>query len=129
MDFRFQISDFRLVAALAAAGLTLAGCDKNAEQAAATPVPVEVKTAVPDAVTAITAANPNTLPPTKPATKTSAPGPAEIWKEFSGGLALEEARKQVEIGPRPSGTPEIDVLIACQVVGSPLPWPPQAPPP
>ena len=108
MDFRFQISDFRLVAALAAAGLTLAGCDKNAEQAAATPGPEEVKTAAPNAVTAITAANPNTLPPTKPAAKTTAPAPAEIWKEFSGGLAFEEARKQVEIGPRPSGTPEIE---------------------
>ncbi len=35
------------------------------------------------------------------------PPPAEIWKEFSGPGAFEEARKQVEIGPRPSGSPEV----------------------
>jgi hypothetical protein len=37
-----------------------------------------------------------------------APPPAEIWKEFSGDKAFEEARKQVEIGPRPAGSPEVE---------------------
>lgn len=36
------------------------------------------------------------------------PPPAEIWKEFSGDKAFEEARKQVEIGPRPSGSAELE---------------------
>ena len=36
------------------------------------------------------------------------PPPAEIWKEFSGDKAFAEARKQVELGPRPSGSPELE---------------------
>ena len=36
------------------------------------------------------------------------PPPAEIWKEFSGDKAFEETRKQVEIGPRPAGSPEVE---------------------
>jgi Peptidase family M28 len=31
----------------------------------------------------------------------------EIWKEFSGARAFAEVKKQVEIGPRPSGSVEI----------------------
>jgi hypothetical protein len=42
--------------------------------------------------------------PTRPVV----PPPAEIWKEFSGDKAFDEARKQVEIGPRPAGTPELE---------------------
>ena len=106
MDFRFQISDFRLgAAAVAAAGLTLAGCDKEKSP---TPAPEAVKSAALTPWPATPPPNPNTLPPTKPAPKTIAPGPVEIWKEFSGERAFEEARKQIEIGPRPSGTPEIE---------------------
>jgi Zn-dependent M28 family amino/carboxypeptidase len=41
------------------------------------------------------------------AKRPSVPPPAEIWKEFSGDKAFEEARKQVEIGPRPAGSPEL----------------------
>jgi len=36
------------------------------------------------------------------------PPPAEIWKEFSGEKAFEEVRKQVEVGPRPSGSAELE---------------------
>ena len=43
--------------------------------------------------------------PSRPA---APPPPAEIWKEFSGDKAFEEARKQVEIGPRPAGSPELE---------------------
>ena len=108
MDFRFQISDFRWVAvACAAVGFACAGCDKEKEQAA-TPAPEVVNKAAQTPAPATPPANPNTLPPTKSAPKTIAPGPVEIWKEFSGERAFEEARKQIEIGPRPSGTPEID---------------------
>ena len=108
MDLGFRIYDLGFAAALAAAGLALAGCKKNAEQSAAIPVPEAVKVAAQNPAPPTPPANPNTLPPTKPAAKTAAPGPAEIWKEFSGERAFEEARKQIEIGPRPSGTPEID---------------------
>lgn len=38
----------------------------------------------------------------------TAPPPAEIWKEFSGDKAFAEARKQTEVGPRPSGSPELE---------------------
>lgn len=43
-------------------------------------------------------------PAPKPATGT----PKEIWKEFSGEKAFEETRKQVEVGPRPAGSPELE---------------------
>ncbi len=36
------------------------------------------------------------------------PVPAEIWKEFSGDKAFAEARKQVEVGPRPAGSPDLE---------------------
>ena len=38
----------------------------------------------------------------------SAPPRADIWKEFSGDKAFEHARRQVEIGPRPSGSAELE---------------------
>ena len=34
--------------------------------------------------------------------------PAEIWKHFDGERAMADVRKQVEFGPRPSGSPEIE---------------------
>ena len=40
------------------------------------------------------------------AAKTAAP--AEIWKLFSGEKAFEEVRKQVELGPRPAGSTELE---------------------
>lgn len=36
------------------------------------------------------------------------PPPAEIWKEFSGDNAFAEVRRQVEIGPRPAGSPALE---------------------
>lgn len=40
--------------------------------------------------------------------RSTAPPPAEIWKEFSGEKAFAETSRQVEIGPRPAGSPEIE---------------------
>lgn len=40
------------------------------------------------------------------------PAPAEIWKLFSGDRAFADVRKQVEFGPRPSGSPEIELARA-----------------
>ena len=37
-----------------------------------------------------------------------APPPAEIWKEFSGEKALAETSQQVDLGPRPAGSPELE---------------------
>ena len=37
-----------------------------------------------------------------------APPPAEIWKLFSGERAFDDVRRQVEFGPRPSGSAEIE---------------------
>ncbi len=36
------------------------------------------------------------------------PPPTEIWKEFSGTKAFAEVQKQVEIGPRVAGSPEVE---------------------
>lgn len=48
-------------------------------------------------------------PPAKPtAPRANTPPPAEIWKEFSGERAFAEVKKQVEIGPRPSGSKEVE---------------------
>jgi glutaminyl-peptide cyclotransferase len=105
VNLGFRIYDLGFAAALAAAGLALASCDKEKEQTA-TPAPEAVKKLAETPVPSTP--DPNTLPPTKPASKPIAPGPVEIWKEFSGERAFEEARKQIEIGPRPSGTPEIE---------------------
>jgi glutaminyl-peptide cyclotransferase len=45
----------------------------------------------------------------KPDGKSSAAGAAgELWKEFSGERAMADVRKQVEIGPRPSGTAALE---------------------
>ena len=105
MNFRFQISDFRFSAvAFAVAGLALAGCKQDKEQVPASPSEA-VKNGAPPPAAATP--SPDILPPTKPASKTMAPGPVEIWKEFSGERAFEEVSKQVGIGPRPSGTPEL----------------------
>ena len=36
------------------------------------------------------------------------PPPAQIWKEFSGEKALAQTKAQCDIGPRPSGSPELE---------------------
>lgn len=103
MDSRIQMADFRWVAsALVTAGLALAGCG---EERGRKPPDEAVESAPVNPAPALPA---NTLPPTKPATRPGAPGPVEIWKEFSGERAFEEVRRQVGIGPRPAGTPELE---------------------
>ena len=105
MNLGFRIQDFGFAAAAcAAAGLALAGCKKDRETAAApTPEPAAKVAATPASTLP-----PNTLPPTKPVSRPIAAGPVEIWKEFSGERAFEEVRRQVEVGPRPAGTAEIE---------------------
>jgi len=69
---------------------------------ATSPAPGVPESARPDAISVIKAEQGQESKVSK------APPPAEIWKEFSGANAFEEARKQVEIGPRPSGSPEVE---------------------
>ena len=38
--------------------------------------------------------------------------PTEIWKEFSGDKAFAHAKAQCDIGPRPSGSPELEKVRA-----------------
>jgi glutaminyl-peptide cyclotransferase len=84
----------------------LSGC-KRPEQPAASETPaatVESAAPKPNAASPQSAAS----KPPKPPGNSAAPAPYEIWKEFSGDKAFAEARNQVEIGPRPSGSPEIE---------------------
>lgn len=93
--------------------LSLAACKKPAEPTApvAEPVPAQ-----PPATDATPSAPGGYSPPVKATTapKTTAaakptatgPVPAELWKEFSGEKAMEEVKKQVDLGPRPAGSAE-----------------------
>lgn len=89
-----------------AAVLMLSGCKRQAEEA---PAPGSKQ---PDsAATPADSADKKSAPaqpaiPRVPVSK--APPPAEIWKEFSGERAMAHVRQQVEIGPRPSGSAEIE---------------------
>jgi hypothetical protein len=88
---------WKLAAILA---ITLAACDRNpasTQDSRATPAPTPEVSATPVAAKP-TAEKPKNIPPP----------PAEIWKEFSGERAFADVRQQVEIGPRPSGSPEIE---------------------
>ena len=49
-------------------------------------------------------ANPDSSAPPAPA----GPPPAQIWKEFSGEKAFAHTQAQCDLGPRPSGSPELE---------------------
>ena len=101
VDCRLQIADCRLAAsALVAVALALGGCGEKKDASADAG---KISAENPAASGAL--AQPT---PAKPVAKPIPPGPAEIWKEFSGERAFEEVRKQVEVGPRPAGTPELE---------------------
>jgi hypothetical protein len=50
-----------------------------------------------------------TPPPRPRFPVTTKPAPAQIWREFSGARAMAEAKRQAEIGPRPSGSAELEL--------------------
>ena len=98
---------FRLVAA-SALGLARAACEKKSAPALATSAPVVSE---PAASTPPPATPKPAAPPAKSAPKikvSTAPAPREIWKEFSGEKAFEEVKKQVDLGPRPAGSAELE---------------------
>ncbi len=105
---------------LLAASVCLSGCRKNeaaasstpanpAEEAAQTSAPAPIASGPSSApVAALNPAAVASTAPAAPARVPKGPVPAEIWKEFSGARAYEEVQKQVDVGPRASGTPDID---------------------
>lgn len=86
---RFRLTYFLLVA------LALSACKRSAQPGATPPSGDGTGEPGSSSVTTI-----KRQPP--------APPPAELWKEFSGDKAFAEVRKQVDIGPRPAGSPEIE---------------------
>jgi hypothetical protein len=85
-----------------------AGCKKKSPEAPGTP---ENKEETPSAAGERSPGSSSTgtaTPPAKPFPVSKAQPPAEIWKEFSGAKAMEWVVKQVEIGPRPAGSPEAE---------------------
>ena len=93
-----RIGDWK-IAALAVAAL--AACDRkpaSTQGSATTPVSAPEVTSTPARKESTPAKQAKVLP--EP--------PAEIWKLFSGERAFEDVRKQIEIGPRPSGSAEIE---------------------
>jgi hypothetical protein len=86
------------IAALAACAIALQGCKEQKPPSGAPAPETAGSPAVP----------PKAASPAAVETKPLPMGPPEIWKEFSGERAFAEARKQVDIGPRPSGTPEVE---------------------
>ena len=102
LDFRFpfgglralslskrQISDFRFAALASLVAFSACGRKPAADRG---------QTWTPDAA----------VPATPEMREPAAPPPAEIWKFFSGERAFADVRRQVEFGPRPSGSAEIE---------------------
>jgi Peptidase family M28 len=99
--------------ALASIGfVSLTSCGKTKEPTATprpapeiveeAPAPSATPQATPEKRTAATPARPRFA-------VTTNPPPAQIWREFSGARAMAEVKRQVEIGPRPSGSAELEL--------------------
>jgi hypothetical protein len=93
--------------------VSLASCDKKKPA-------VVVAEPTPEIVVEKAASSPSTPQPTpqksEPAPPplprfpvTTKPAPAQIWKEFSGARAMAEVKRQTEIGPRPSGSADLEL--------------------
>ncbi len=90
---------------IAVAALGLGACKPDSPQLSETDVSVEPGEGAPAKPDFKGGAS--KLTPERSA-KPGKPVPTEIWKEFSGDKAFAEVRKQVELGPRPSGSGEIE---------------------
>lgn len=104
---RFSLAALAVRFAIFAALILLAGaCRRTPKPVSSTTAETEGASAAPAAAESRTAP-----PPAKSGAKakisTAAP-PSEIWKEFSGEKAFAEVKKQVELGPRPAGSAEIE---------------------
>jgi glutaminyl-peptide cyclotransferase len=91
--------------------VSLASCEKKKSAETTPEATPEVASQTPGA-SATPPATPEKRPLATPARPRFAvstkPAPAEIWKEFSGSRAMLEVKRQAEIGPRPSGSAELE---------------------
>lgn len=96
-----------LTTALAAA--LFSGCHRSPEPSAENAAPEQISAGTPPASATIPAGSGAAVRPSTSSKKPAAAPPAvpEIWKQFSGDKAFAEARMQIEIGPRPSGSAEV----------------------
>jgi hypothetical protein len=96
-----RIADWKTAALAAVAFTALTACDRktaSTKDSGATPVSTSEVRSTP-ARKESTPAQQAKVPPAPP---------AEIWKLFSGERAFADVRQQIEIGPRPSGSAEIE---------------------
>jgi glutaminyl-peptide cyclotransferase len=108
------------IAAILLAASLFPGCKRSAQPPASESptATIESEKQEPPSSSAASPSSPKTAPSnppvssSKPSANSAPPAPYEIWKEFSGDKAFAEARNQVEIGPRPSGSPEIETARA-----------------
>lgn len=110
MSFSCQI--YAVAVTLFAAAI-IGGCGrKPADPGTPAPTP---ETA--EAAASSPAGTPATTPRTAPPAATPSlpkfpvstkPAPAELWREFDGARALAAVQRQVDVGPRPSGTAELE---------------------
>lgn len=99
------------LATLLGAGLVFSACKRQPETAENTAPAAEESSPLPDTPAIASNTKPTAKPKTAPANKPAGPlaqGPAELWKEFNGERAMEDVRKQVEVGPRHSGSSTIE---------------------
>ncbi len=82
--------------------LALASCKRSQPEPPSAPVLAESGVAAEPDQTAPKVGVPIPQP------RSTTPPPTEIWKEFSGDNAFDEVRKQVGVGPRPSGSAELE---------------------
>jgi hypothetical protein len=77
------------------------------------PAPAPSTPAVAATPTAPPEADPIAAPPKKAVAETATPRPkttpppGDLWKQFSGEKAFAQVKKQVEVGPRPAGSPAL----------------------
>lgn len=111
-DSRIVNAGFKLAVA---ATLIFSGCKRQAPEAQQPPASSqpEVARTSPAAGPAPKETSPAPSKPAIPSVPVSkAPPPKEIWKEFSGDRAMAHVSQQVEIGPRPSGSAELEKVRA-----------------
>lgn len=88
------------------AALAFSACKRQAPETPSAPSQEEIAT---PSSTSPEVERPEPKEPVIPKVPVSkAPPPVEIWREFSGERAMDHVRKQVEIGPRPSGSEELE---------------------
>ncbi|MDB6175491.1 MAG: Peptidase [Chthoniobacteraceae bacterium] len=102
-SFFYPVRDSRvLLTAALLLLLPVAGCNRKADSSADSSSSETTGSAAgPQTVSSHSSSPPKPRP-------TALPVPAEIWKEFSGEKALAEVKKQIDFGPRPSGSAEIE---------------------